>query len=157
MERDAILAHGASFFLKERLCALSDAFKTVACSSCGNFATPKTIENKIVCTSCKRTDSEQGEDGFGQITVPYAFTLLRNLIAGLNIELKFEFKERNYTVGDALSDEFDREELESLEGEVSLPGDEGEDNNADYDEEGDYSGGEYEESGGLDVGDTYDL
>lgn len=114
MERDAILGHGASFFLKERLCDLSDAFKTVACSTCGNFAIQQAMQdNKIVCRNCRHEEAPEGT--FGQITVPYAFSLLTNLLGGLNINLKFDFNEKTYTVGDLGSDLLDNEDLDGLE------------------------------------------
>jgi len=153
MERDAILAHGASFFLKERLCDLSDAFKTVACSNCGNFATPKTIENKVICNNCT---NEEGEDTFGQITVPYAFTLLRNLLAGLNIELKFDFKEKIYVVGDTpLEDVDDLEDFQEASDNVYLPGDEVDDQYGDYNQSGGEDDMDIEEQ--YDVRDAYDI
>ncbi len=146
MERDAMLGHGASFFLKERLCDLSDAFKTVACSNCGNFAVPKVKQDEIVCRNCT---GSQSKDQFGQITVPYAFTLLRNLLAGLNIEMKFDFKDQTYIVGDTFAEEAAREDFEELSDVVDQeldenlrPGDED-----DYDEEqsGDDEDYEYED------------
>lgn len=37
---------------------------------------------------------------FGQVTIPYAFSLLRHLIAGLNIELRFAFGQQDYVIAE---------------------------------------------------------
>lgn len=97
-ERDSLLAHGAAYFLKERLTDLSDAIKTAVCGSCGCLAIPKSFEAKVRCDNCNVTCSTDEPGKFGQITIPYAYSLLRHLIAGLNIELRFAFGNKEYTI-----------------------------------------------------------
>jgi hypothetical protein len=86
MERDAIISHGASEFLKERLCGVSDAYKAVYCSTCGTIAISNPASNKFVCRSC-------GDDAqFGTCTIPYAYKLLTHMLAGAGFNLQFGMK-----------------------------------------------------------------
>ena len=64
MERDAMIAHGASKFLKERLCEQSDEYKVMVCNCCGNFATTH--------TKCQACDT----DKVSKVNIPYISKLL---------------------------------------------------------------------------------
>lgn len=86
MERDAIISHGASNILRERLCLVSDAYETVYCGTCGNIAISNIPEDKYVCRVC------EDEAVFGTYTVPYAFKHLTQLLLGAGIQTKFEFR-----------------------------------------------------------------
>jgi DNA-directed RNA polymerase beta subunit/intein/homing endonuclease len=87
MERDAIISHGASAFLQERLCLVSDAYETVYCSTCGTIAISNVVEDKYVCRTC------EDEAKFGVATIPYAFKLLSQLLAGANFNIAFKMCE----------------------------------------------------------------
>jgi len=84
MERDAIISHGASEFLKERLCTVSDAYQTVYCSSCGTIAIANHTSDKFVCRTCN--DNAK----FGTCTIPYAYKLLTHMLAGAGFNLQFD-------------------------------------------------------------------
>lgn len=86
MERDAIISHGASTFLQERLCKVSDAYETVACSTCGNFAISNNLDNRYVCRTC----NEKAE--FGKVCIPFSQKLLMQLLAGAGFQVKYNFK-----------------------------------------------------------------
>ena len=87
MERDALISHGASEVLKERLCTSSDAYKAVFCKTCGNLAISNALSQTQTCRCC-------GNDAkFGTCTVPYAYRLLQNLLAGASLSLKFKLRE----------------------------------------------------------------
>jgi DNA-directed RNA polymerase II subunit RPB2 len=90
MERDAIISHGASAFLQERLCLVSDAFETVYCSTCGTMAIANHLDDKYVCRSC---DSDKNE--FGKICIPYSFKLMSQLLAGANYKIAFKTEKVN--------------------------------------------------------------
>lgn len=87
MERDAIISHGASAFLRERLCLVSDAYETVYCSTCGTMAIGNVAEDTYVCREC------EDQAVFGKCTVPYAYKLLTQLLLGAGISTKFTMKE----------------------------------------------------------------
>ncbi|MCP3683352.1 MAG: DNA-directed RNA polymerase subunit B, partial [bacterium] len=64
MERDCMMGHGASRFLKERLCDQSDPYTATICNNCGNFSTTKTY--------CKACDTNQ----ISQVNLPYVSKLV---------------------------------------------------------------------------------
>lgn len=70
MERDAIVAHGASAFLKERMLDVSDNFRVFICRQCGLICTANPDKNIFKCTSCKNNAD------ITQIRIPYAMKLL---------------------------------------------------------------------------------
>jgi DNA-directed RNA polymerase II subunit RPB2 len=87
MERDAIISHGASEFLRERLCTVSDAYTPVYCSTCGTIAVSNYAEDKFICRTC-------GDNAkFGTCTIPYSYKLLTHMLAGAGYNLTFEMTE----------------------------------------------------------------
>lgn len=88
MERDSILAHGVSFFIKEKLMDTSDAFCIQVCNKCGLFAqrmikkdtTYYPSDNDIYfCKACNnKTD-------IGKTIVPYAFKLMLQELLSMNV------------------------------------------------------------------------
>ena len=53
MERDCIIAHGATHFLKERLFDHSDAYRVHGCERCGLIAIANLKANSFEYRSCK--------------------------------------------------------------------------------------------------------
>lgn len=64
MERDCMIAHGNSMFLKERLCDQSDPYKVPICNQCGNISTTK--------TNCEICDC----DSISMVGMPYISKLV---------------------------------------------------------------------------------
>lgn len=85
MERDTAIGHGASAFLNERLCLVSDPFTTVFCK-CGHFAQRKlsTSSNSQVYT-CNMCGNNKD---FGKITIPYTYKVLIHYMSSMGINLK---------------------------------------------------------------------
>jgi DNA-directed RNA polymerase II subunit RPB2 len=91
MERDALLAHGGSGFVRDRLMEQSDDYKMWVCSTCGLQA--KVVKSTNVgsapddqyaskeCTVCKSTDVRQ-------IRIPYATKLLIQELGGMNVVVR---------------------------------------------------------------------
>jgi len=70
MERDALISHGGSAFLKERMLDTSDNFRLFVCRTCGMPAVANTEKNLYACHVCK-TQSD-----VVQIRIPYSMKLL---------------------------------------------------------------------------------
>lgn len=64
MERDCIITHGSSSFLKERMFDMSDKYELYVCSTCGTI-----VNNKKECMQC-------GHDQTDITYIPYACKLL---------------------------------------------------------------------------------
>jgi len=70
MERDAIVAHGAGCFLKERMIDVSDNYRVFVCKKCGLFCVANPERNIFKCNSCKN------QIDIVQARVPYSMKLL---------------------------------------------------------------------------------
>uniref|UniRef100_A0A8C5M9Q9 DNA-directed RNA polymerase subunit beta n=1 Tax=Leptobrachium leishanense TaxID=445787 RepID=A0A8C5M9Q9_9ANUR len=92
MERDALLAHGTSFLLHDRLFNCSDRSVAHVCVECGSLLSPflekpppswSAMRNRQhYCTFCNRTDT------IDTISVPYVFRYFVAELAALNISVK---------------------------------------------------------------------
>jgi DNA-directed RNA polymerase II subunit RPB2 len=74
MERDAMIVHGNSRFLKERLFDMSDPFNVIVCSICGMISASQTE-----CKGCK-------DDKLYTINIPYAAKLLFQELNSMGIK-----------------------------------------------------------------------
>jgi len=77
MERDCLIAYGASQLLRERLMLSSDKHEVDVCEKCGFMAFDRW------CQRCKSA----GEDGSNvvRMTIPYAFKLLQQELGSMNV------------------------------------------------------------------------
>ncbi|CAH1963354.1 unnamed protein product [Acanthoscelides obtectus] len=93
MERDALISHGASFLLQDRLFHCSDKTDAFICSSCGTLLGPITVikrmsdrpnraETEEYCRLC------QSSDNISQIQIPYIFKFFVTQLASCNINVK---------------------------------------------------------------------
>ena len=79
MEKDAMVAHGASKFNKGRLYDASDAFTSHICKKCGLLAAFNNKEHIHICKTCdNKTD-------FDKVNLPYACKLLFQELITMNI------------------------------------------------------------------------
>uniref|UniRef100_A0A8C6WC10 DNA-directed RNA polymerase subunit beta n=1 Tax=Nannospalax galili TaxID=1026970 RepID=A0A8C6WC10_NANGA len=94
MERDALLAHGTSFLLHDRLFNCSDRSVAHVCVKCGSLLSPllekpppswSAMRNrKYNCTVCDRSDT------IDTISVPYVFRYFVAELAAMNIKVKLD-------------------------------------------------------------------
>ena len=75
MERDCIISHGASAFLKERLFDMSDPYAMNLCTKCGEIAS-----SDKTCRKCKH-------DRLQKTAVPYAFKLLMQELMAIGMKI----------------------------------------------------------------------
>jgi DNA-directed RNA polymerase II subunit RPB2 len=86
MERDAMISHGCSLFLKERLVDTSDIYTCYVCSKCGLIASKKMDKDIYICHACNKLPENQGETAYAhKVVMPYAFKLLVQELMAINI------------------------------------------------------------------------
>ena len=79
MEKDALIAHGAGFCLRDRLSDNSDATPVVICRTCGRLAEHrhstqygKGLHHKPYCRSCRKKPCK----GYNCVTIPVPFATI---------------------------------------------------------------------------------
>lgn len=96
MERDAILAHGATLFLKDRLLDNSDTFDVPVCSVCRFMAAKNARTGMMFCIFCNAQQSERlgykineqfSSDRVRMVTMPFAFKLLLSEMLAMGVRL----------------------------------------------------------------------
>ena len=86
MERDTVLSHGISMFLKESMMERSDKYMWCACKRCGTLVALNIKNNINVCKNCKNDD-------ISTIQTPYAFKLLIQEFEAMGIQLRINTEE----------------------------------------------------------------
>lgn len=86
MERDALVSHGSSALLRERLCDVSDVYNLPVCK-CGVIAITNHEEKLYKCTACGPNTK------IGVIRIPYVVKLLLHYLNGAGIHMKFKVSE----------------------------------------------------------------
>jgi DNA-directed RNA polymerase II subunit RPB2 len=109
MERDAILSHGASNFLYERLITMSDAYTATFCAHCGDFA-KFIINGSSGRGECRVCDEKGLPKDVRKKTIPYVYKLLVQLMMGAQILIRFD-----PTKNPPSKEDDDKEEEEAVE------------------------------------------
>ena len=78
MERDCMITHGLSYFLKERLFDMSDPYEMDVCCECGTM-----VNHSGECMNC-------GEDQTKEIHIPYACKLLFQQLQAMGIRIRLK-------------------------------------------------------------------
>ena len=79
MERDCMISHAASEFLKEIMMEKSDNFQCYVCKSCGLVGLVNPKAGIFKCSSCPTTTD------FAQVRVPYAYKLFLQELESMSI------------------------------------------------------------------------
>lgn len=80
MERDALIAHGTSGFLRERLYTMSDPYEVPVCNTCGAVAA-----GNMRCRSCN-------SDSVCRVQIPYATRLLFTELEAMSVKVAIKPK-----------------------------------------------------------------
>jgi len=98
MERDALISHGTSFLLQDRLFNCSDRSKASICGRCQTVLSPLLVQqpeldggstrfnHQIICQHCHRRDD------IHTVAVPYVFRYLAAELASVGIKVNIEIK-----------------------------------------------------------------
>ncbi len=88
MERDSVLSHGASLFMKESMMERSDKYKWAVCKRCGTLAVynPSRKNRIIQCKLCNKDD-------LAVVETPYAFKLLVQELQSMGIEMRLNVED----------------------------------------------------------------
>ncbi|CAN6287845.1 unnamed protein product [Urochloa humidicola] len=109
MERDALLAHGSSYLLHDRLHSCSDYHIADVCSLCGSLLTATVIKSdsqkkakremlglptvrpqkNLACQACKTSK------GMETVAMPYVFRYLASELAAMNIKLELRLSNKS--------------------------------------------------------------
>nr|QFG74658.1 MAG: RNA polymerase Rpb2, domain 6 [Megaviridae environmental sample] len=86
MEKDSMVAHGISQFLKERMMETSDITTVHICDECGMFATKVMDKDYYMCSVCENYNK------ISAVNIPYACKLLFQELMSVNILPKINTK-----------------------------------------------------------------
>lgn len=98
MERDALLAHGISYCLHDRLMNCSDYSEGHVCEECGSLLSTYSVVSKVkeaIRTADLSRLTEQvrcrvhPQAKTSKVAVPYVLRYLTNELAAMNIKLSF--------------------------------------------------------------------
>lgn len=99
MERDCMISHGLSKFLKERMMETADAYSTWICVECGMFAKRRLVKDDkknrrrkdiFECASCRN------KTNVAKIRIPYAFKLLIQEMLSMCVAPRIRVKTNKY-------------------------------------------------------------
>ena len=85
MERDTVLSHGLSLFLKESMMERSDKYIWSACKRCGTLVAFNITHNINSCNNCNNDD-------VAVIQTPYAFKLFTQELEAMGIQMRINTK-----------------------------------------------------------------
>ena len=127
MERDTVLSHGISNFIKESMMERSDKFSWCICKRCGTLVSFNIKENINMCRNCNNDD-------VAVIQTPYAFKLFIQELETMGIQPRLNTEDIDMPVDQAelIRDErIDEDDGDSDASDASDDGDDGDDGDGD--------------------------
>jgi len=91
MERDAMLAHGSSALIQDRLMNCSDKTSEMMCTRCGSLISISKKNSEQVCLLCGKSDK------IASVCIPYVLKYLVAELASCNIRAKFDTSQNKLT------------------------------------------------------------
>lgn len=85
MERDAMISHGTSSVVMDRLMESSDLYRVIVCKKCGNIAQSNFEVLETRCTYCT------GDTEFGVVNIPYVSHLIIRMLNAAGIHIHYRF------------------------------------------------------------------
>ena len=82
MERDCMISHGTTQFLKERMLDVSDNYRLYVCTDCGIKAVVNPEKDIYYCKNCNNQTS------FSEVRVPYSCKLLMQELEAMSVSPK---------------------------------------------------------------------
>lgn len=108
MERDCMIAHGASRFTQDRMYDASDKYQIYVCDKCGMIASVNHQERINICHMCRnKTD-------FTFVKIPYAAKLLFQQLMSMNVVPRIITQYSNFTKQFMQQQEHKRRKKEKL-------------------------------------------
>ena len=92
MERDCMVTHGATEFLKEIMMEKSDNFQCYACKSCGLIGLVNPKAGIYKCMTCENAE-------FSTVRVPYAYKLFLQELESMSISSRLLTDSRLRSLG----------------------------------------------------------
>jgi len=84
MEKDTVLAYGATSFLNDMMCYSSDAYTSFYCKNCGTIAIANALKNDYLCRRC----DEGSNRDIVKVVIPYPFKSLTHLMHATGVDLR---------------------------------------------------------------------
>jgi len=106
MERDALLAHGISEFVRESMMVRSDNYSVPVCNRCGVLAI--TGKDKFYCPRCDEQD-------IVNVKLPYSFKLLSQEMEAMSLNMFFNTSD-NFEIPEKDIEVIEQKELPIIEG-----------------------------------------
>jgi len=112
MERDTVLSHGLSLFLKESMMERSDKYTWSACKRCGTIIAFNITHNLNTCKNCNNDD-------VCVIQTPYAFKLFTQELEAMGVQMRINTEYIQLPVEQLYIDKND-DDSDNEEGDISL-------------------------------------
>jgi len=112
MERDTVLSHGLSLFLKESMMERSDKYTWSACKRCGTIIAFNITHNLNTCKNCNNDD-------VCVIQTPYAFKLFTQELEAMGVQMRINTEYIQLPVDQLYIDKND-DDTDNEEGDISL-------------------------------------
>jgi len=106
MERDSVLSHGISLFMKESMMERSDKFSWAVCRRCGILAIYNPSKSIRECKNCDKNE-------LAIVETPYAFKLLIQELEAMGIQPRFNVDRVNMPLNQIEINKEDDEEDET--------------------------------------------